>query len=60
VRCARRSPAHLTAHPGAAFTAHEIAKVIGHSAEAARRALTVRTDRRPGAGHHAARTLQQS
>lgn len=31
--------AHLTAHPGAAFTPHEIAKVIGHSAGAVSNAL---------------------
>ncbi|WP_433476545.1 MarR family transcriptional regulator [Spirillospora sp. CA-142024] len=30
---------HLTAHPGAAFTPHEIAKVIGHSAGAVSNAL---------------------
>ena len=31
--------AHLTAHPGAVFTPHEIAKVIGHSAGAVSNAL---------------------
>src|SRR5690606_6057008 len=31
--------AHLTGHPGAAFTPHEIAKVIGHSAGAVSNAL---------------------
>lgn len=31
--------AHLTAHPGATFTPHEIAKVIGHSAGAVSNAL---------------------
>jgi DNA-binding MarR family transcriptional regulator len=31
--------AHLTAHPGAAFTPHEVAKVIGHSAGAVSNAL---------------------
>ncbi|MFV2178727.1 MarR family transcriptional regulator [Actinomadura sp. LOL_016] len=30
---------HLTAHPGAAFTPHEVAKVIGHSAGAVSNAL---------------------
>ncbi|MBO2465385.1 MarR family transcriptional regulator [Actinomadura violacea] len=31
--------AHLTAHPGAEFTPHEVAKVIGHSAGAVSNAL---------------------
>ncbi|MFA1550766.1 MarR family transcriptional regulator [Actinomadura chokoriensis] len=36
--------AHLTAHRGAAFTPHEIAKVIGHSAGAVSNALDRLTD----------------
>jgi hypothetical protein len=31
--------AHLDAHPGAEFTPHEVAKVIGHSAGAVSNAL---------------------
>jgi hypothetical protein len=31
--------AHLTAHPDASFTPHEVAKVIGHSAGAVSNAL---------------------
>ncbi|MEU9018571.1 MarR family transcriptional regulator [Actinomadura sp. NPDC048394] len=39
--------AHLDAHPGTAFTPHEVAKVIGHSAGAVSNAL----DRLAEAGH---------
>lgn len=34
-----KAAAHLDAHPGAAFTPHEVAKVIGHSAGAVSNAL---------------------